>query len=149
MLWRINDPDIAARAQIAPDEANEAAGNSCIHINSLQTRLEFLNTDSKADSIMGGQQPGGGKTREGPPAGREERDQGGIARKGPQHRPEAGERSAGRGQWLAFEEGPRRQPGISDFFSRTEREEESISGRGGLEEEAILTAPACFGVGGR
>jgi hypothetical protein len=53
MLWRKNNPDIAARAQIALDEAIEVAGNRCIRINGLQKRLEFLKLGFRGQQYLG------------------------------------------------------------------------------------------------
>ncbi len=62
------DPDIASKAQKAFDEAVEAAGNSCNHLNGLQMRLEFLSMDLEAGSFLANkktsrEEAGGGQAR--------------------------------------------------------------------------------------
>ncbi len=52
-----NDPDILVHAQVALEEDNKAANNSCIRITGRHKKLEFLLMGLEARSIMGGQPP--------------------------------------------------------------------------------------------
>jgi hypothetical protein len=61
MLKGTTDLEIASRSEIAFKEAVDGAGNSCKHLDSLRTRLDFQNVDSEAESFLGGSRQTGGK----------------------------------------------------------------------------------------
>ncbi len=53
MMKRTTDLDVVSRAEKAFKEAIEAAGNSCKHLDSLRTRLNFQNVDFEAEFLGG------------------------------------------------------------------------------------------------
>jgi hypothetical protein len=130
MLLTRDDPDILICAQLALDKANEAANNSCVQITDICKRLEFLPTDTEAESITVGWPPPKESQQQDKTQGRGGCQEDGLEQEEWRGATSRGCQAAPQGQEAASRQPgtlPTKNPNISDsFFQVRSRWEESL-----------------------